>query len=310
MTSMTSRREHTLNEQEQHVGSSAIAVEDLVMQYGQRRVLDHVSLEIPIGESVSVLGPNGAGKSTFIEILEGLRKPSSGRVEVLDADPAHATEAWKSRVGVVLQSWRDHGTWRVRDLLTYARAAHSAAGVQALWSLDDLLETVGLMHLQHQRLRTLSGGQRRRVDVAAALISRPQLLFLDEPTTGFDPEARRDFHALMASISDSTTFVWATHDLDEAQKMCKRILILDQGNIVADGNPDALRRQAAVKATVQWTDTDGPHSREVEDSRGLVQRLSNDPAVRDIEVRRGTLEDAYLSIVTSVETHDQGKEAR
>ncbi|MEI3867513.1 ABC transporter ATP-binding protein [Microbacterium sp. CCNWLW134] len=285
-----------------------IRVSGLTMTYGTRRVLDGIDLEIGMREKIAILGPNGAGKSTLVETLEGIRRPSSGEVTVLGEVPSTAPEAWKSRIGIVLQSWRDHGTWRVIDILRYVAAGHRTVGRDDLRDPAEMLAAVGLADRSRQLIRTLSGGQRRRLDVACALISRPDVLFLDEPTTGFDPSARRSFHELMDSIAETTTIIWATHDLSEAQRMCDRILVLDGGAIVADGSPDDLRAAMAGRTTVTWRDGEGRHSREVDDPRTLLAALSADPSAVDVEVRRGTLEDAYLAIVARAEASDQSEQ--
>jgi ABC-2 type transport system ATP-binding protein len=196
-------------------------VRDLRMRYGRTDVLSGVSFGARRGEVLALLGPNGAGKTTTIEILEGFRMRSSGRVSVLGTDPAYGGEAWRARIGVVLQSWRDHGKWQVRELLAHlgayyapysapgglggvvspqggsgamgppGRGASRARDLPRPWDVDELIATVGLTELAGQRVRRLSGGQRRRLDVAIGIVGRPELLFLDEPTAGFDPEARR-----------------------------------------------------------------------------------------------------------------------
>lgn len=283
------------------VARPVIGIRSLSMTYGERRVLDGIDLDIAPREKVAILGPNGAGKSTLVETLEGIRRPSGGVVEVLGEDPSSAPEVWKSRVGIVLQAWRDHGSWRVADMVRYVAAGHRTVGRNDLRPPAEVLAAVGLADRSRQRISTLSGGQRRRLDVACALVSRPDVLFLDEPTTGFDPGARRAFHELMRSIADSTTIIWATHDLSEAQQMCDRILVLDRGRIVADGPPETLRTSMAGETTVSWRDAGGAQSRRLADPRDLITRLSADPSVSDLEIHRGTLEDAYLAIVAAAE---------
>lgn len=286
---------------------SVVGVDGVTMRYGTRTVLDQVSFDIAAGQRVAVLGPNGAGKSTLIEILEGLRRPGAGTVEVLGENPTTAPERWRSRIGVVLQAWRDHGTWTVTDFLAYITAAHRAAGVEDVWSADELLEAVELGSHSRQRLSSLSGGQRRRVDVAAALISRPELLFLDEPTTGFDPEVRQAFYSLVRNLAGGTTIIWATHNLHEAEEMCDRIIILNRGRIVADGTPAELQARLILSSTVTWMTSEGPHTREVQDSDGLVRAVVNGPEpFWDLEVRRGSLEQAYLAIVDETDAEGEG----
>ena len=180
----------------------AVEVNDLRMRYGDKDVLRGVDLTVARGEVLALLGPNGAGKTTTIEILEGFRRRSAGRVRVLGVDPAEADEAWRARVGIVLQSWRDHGKWQVRQFLANQGSLYtpfSNAEVPRPWPVDELLESVGLSGQAAEQVRRLSGGQRRRLDVAVGLVGRPDLLFLDEPTAGLDPQARRDFHDLLAA---------------------------------------------------------------------------------------------------------------
>ena len=233
-------------------------VRDLRMRYGRTDVLDGVSFTARRGEVLALLGPNGAGKTTTIEVLEGFRMRSGGQVSVLGTDPAHAGEAWRARVGVVLQSWRDHAKWQVRELLEHLGAyyaPYSSPGLPRPWEVDELIAAVGLTEQARKRVRRLSGGQRRRLDVAIGIVGRPELLFLDEPTAGFDPEARRDFHDLVHRLSDreETTILLTTHDLDEAEKLADRILILAGGRIVADGSADELSRQMSTQAEVRWS---------------------------------------------------------
>jgi ABC-2 type transport system ATP-binding protein len=179
-------------------------------------------------------------------------------VSVLGVDPALGDERWRAQIGVVLQSWPDHGRWKVRELLAHLSsyyAPYSTPGRPRPQDVDELLETVGLAEQAEQRLVSLSGGQRRRLDVAVGLVGRPELLFLDEPTAGFDPRARRDFHDLVHRLSDleDTTILLTTHDLAEAEQLADRILILAEGRIVADGSADQLARQVAGQAEVRWS---------------------------------------------------------
>jgi ABC-2 type transport system ATP-binding protein len=224
---------------------TVIDVRGLRMRYGARDALTGVDFAARRGEVITLLGPNGAGKSTTIEILEGFRMRSAGEVSVLGVDPARGDERWRARIGVVLQSWRDHGRWRVRDLLAHLGGYYTPYSTPERTrphDVDELLETVGLTEQAGQRLASLSGGQRRRLDVAVGLVGRPELLFLDEPTAGFDPRSRRDFHDLVHRLSDleDTTILLATHDLAEAEQLADRILILAEGRIVADGSADQL----------------------------------------------------------------------
>lgn len=290
------------------------------MAYGSNVVLDGVDLRVERGEVVVLLGPNGAGKTTTVEILEGFRQPSSGRVEVLGQDPAHAGEAWRARVGIVLQSWRDHAKWKVRELLDYLGAyygPYSTPERRRPWDTASLLEVVGLFEDADKLVKQLSGGRRRRLDVAAGLVGRPELLFLDEPTAGFDPVARRDFHDLISSLSDlDTTVLMTTHDLDEAEKVADRILILADHRIIANGSPDALRRMEFGDAEVRWFDGAERQVHATDDATTFVRGLvaMPDAVVEDLEVRRTSFEDVYIALVNRAQgdalTHAQGDALR
>ncbi|MER6052259.1 ABC transporter ATP-binding protein [Streptomyces sp. NPDC001793] len=269
----------------------------LRMSYGSRDVLRGVDLDIRRGEIFALLGPNGAGKTTTVEILEGFRQRSAGEVRVLGTDPARADDAWRGRVGLVLQSWRDHRRWQVAELLTHFATYYADPRDPA-----ELLELVGLTKQARQRVDQLSGGQRRRVDVALGIVGRPELLFLDEPTTGFDPEARRDFHDLVERLAreEGVTILLTTHDLAEAERLADRIAMLVDGRIRACGTPTELARRAAAQAEVRWTAADGsPHREHTADPSGLVWDLHREAAgpIADLEVRRPTLEDTYLHMV-------------
>ena len=273
-------------------------VDGLRMRYGTTDVLHDVTFQARHGEVLALLGPNGAGKTTTIEILEGFRMRSAGRVTVLGTDPAHGNEVWRARLGVVLQSWRDHGKWRVRELLAHLGSCYSDA-----WDPDELVAAVGLTEQAHQKIMTLSGGQRRRLDVAIGIVGRPEVLFLDEPTAGFDPEARREFHELVRSLAGETTILLTTHDLAEAEKLASRILILSAGRIIADGTASELAQRIAGADEVRWT-VDGQrfqHST-LESTRFVFDLFRrHGEAIADLEVRRSSLEDTYLSLVHQAE---------
>ncbi|MFE1250882.1 ABC transporter ATP-binding protein [Streptomyces sp. NPDC058766] len=280
-----------------------IDVRELWMGYRSQDVLKGVGFTARRGEVLVLLGPNGAGKTTTIEILEGFRMRSSGDVAVLGADPAHGDERWRARLGIVLQSWRDHGKWRVRDLLAHLGsyyAPYSTMFVRRPWGVDELLAAVGLTEQAYKRVGALSGGQRRRLDVAIGIVGRPELLFLDEPTAGLDPEARSEFHGLVRGLADeNTTVLMTTHDLAEAEKLADRILILAGGRIVADGSAEELSRQASAEATVRWTRDGQPFEQETTEPTQFVRRLFEEHggAIGDLEVRRANLEDTYLTMV-------------
>ncbi|RZT64333.1 ABC-2 type transport system ATP-binding protein [Microcella alkaliphila] len=279
----------------------------VAMSYGAKRVLDSIDLDIHRGEVIALLGANGAGKTTTIEILEGVRSPTAGTVEVLGIDPVRAGVEHRARVGVVLQSWRDHGRWRVREFLHHFFVLHSPFRKHDSWAVDDLLERVGLADKARARIMSLSGGQRRRLDVAVGLMGNPELLFLDEPTAGFDPHARREFHELMHELVDAraTTILLTTHDLAEAERLADRILILHNGRIAANGSADALAREVAGTTEVRWTARGERFVHSTESATRFVRDLlARDPDVDDLEVRRTTLEDTYLTMVAQHEAAD------
>jgi ABC-2 type transport system ATP-binding protein len=289
---------------------SVVTVRDLRMRYGDNDVLTGVDFDIPQGQVVCLLGPNGAGKTTTIEILEGFRIRSAGEVSVLGQDPASADEDWRARTGVVLQSWRDHPRWTPRRLLTQLGgyfAPYSTPERTRPHDIDLLLETVGLTELADRKIATLSGGQRRRLDVAVGIVGRPELLFLDEPTAGFDPQARREFHELVRNLagSEGTTILLTTHDLDEAEKLADRVLVLAAGRIVADDTVDGLARRLEGESQVRWSSGGERHSASVPDATAFVRSLFEEHRddVADLEVRRASLEDAYISLV---QQHEAG----
>ncbi|MHC0429344.1 ABC transporter ATP-binding protein [Streptomyces sp. O3] len=288
-------------------GDAVVAVHGLRMRYRDQDVLRGVDFTARRGEVVVLLGPNGAGKTTTIEILEGFRIRSAGDVTVLGADPARGDEHWRARLGIVLQSWRDHGKWRVRELLAHLGsyyAPYSTADVRRPWDTDELTAAVGLTEQADHRVGALSGGQRRRFDVAVGLVGRPELLFLDEPTAGLDPEARNEFHGLVRGLADeSTTVLMTTHDLAEAEKLADRILVLAGGRIVADGTAAELSRRASAEATVRWTRDGRAFEESTAEPTGFVRRLfeQHGEAIGGLEVRRASLEDTYLTMVRELE---------
>ena len=288
---------------------SVVAVRDLRMRYGDHDVLTGVDFDLHAGEVLCLLGPNGAGKTTTIEILEGFRIRSAGEVVVLGDDPATAGESWRARTGVVLQSWRDHPRWTPRRLLTLLGGYYAPYATEAQprpWEVEDLLDVVGLTELADRKIVTLSGGQRRRLDVAMGIIGRPELLFLDEPTAGFDPQARRDFHHLVHRLAGSTTILLTTHDLDEAEKLADRVVILAGGRIVADDTPQGLAQRVAGESKVRWTRHGERHVHATDDATRFVRELflQHGEEVEELEVHRANLEDAYLTLV---QQHESGK---
>ncbi|MFI7675520.1 ABC transporter ATP-binding protein [Actinophytocola sp. NPDC049390] len=281
------------------------------MRYGTKDVLTGVNFTAQPGEVVALLGPNGAGKTTTIEILEGFRMRSAGDVSVLGVDPARGDENWRARLGVVLQSWRDHGKWKVRELLAHLGlyyAPYSTDRITRPWDVDELVAAVGLTEHADKKISRLSGGQRRRLDVAIGIVGRPELLFLDEPTAGFDPEARREFHDLVHRLADAeTTILLTTHDLDEAEKLADRILILAGGAIIADGSADELARRMSTEAEVKWTVDGQRFVHSTTDATEFVRQLfrEHDDRLADLEVRRASLEDTYMAMVRQFEAGKQ-----
>ncbi|GII60976.1 multidrug ABC transporter ATP-binding protein [Sphaerisporangium krabiense] len=290
-------------------GKVALDVDGLRMRYGAVDVLRDVTFQAHHGEVLALLGPNGAGKTTTIEILEGFRSRSDGRVEVLGSDPAHGGEAWRARLGIVLQSWRDHGKWRVREFLAHLGgyyAAYSTARITRPWDPDELIRAVGLTEHAAKKIRTLSGGQRRRLDVAIGLVGRPELLFLDEPTASFDPEARSEFHDLVRGLAGAreTTVLLTTHDLDEAEKLADRILMLHGGRIIADGTPGELARRITGEDEVRWLRDGRRFTRRTADSTGFARDLfaRYGARIQELEVHRASLEQTYLTLVRQAES--------
>lgn len=276
-------------------GEPAIRVSGLVKAYGPLRAVDGVDLVVEQGQCVALLGPNGAGKTTTTEILEGYRRRDSGDVRVLGVDPGRASRAWRSRIGIVLQQVGDLG-----DLTVLEALRHFAGYYPHPRSVDEVLDQVGLGAKAGSRVRTLSGGQRRRLDVGLGIVGRPELLFLDEPTTGFDPEARREFWDLVRSLrAEGVTILLTTHYLEEAEALADMVGVINRGRVVAFDPPGELGGRHTGQARVAWTedgvrhhvDTTTPTSVVVE----LAARVGGE--VRDLAVSRPSLEDMYLSLV-------------
>lgn len=287
-----------------------VHVAGLRMRYGNTVVLDGVDFSVRRGEVVVLLGPNGAGKTSTIEILEGFRGRSGGSVSVLGTDPEHGDECWRARIGIVLQSWRDHAGWRVRELLHHLGgyyAPYATEDRKRPYGTDALLELVGIEDQAQRKVRELSGGQRRRLDVAIGLVGNPELLFLDEPTSGFDPEARREFHDVIHRLSDreGMTILLTTHDLDEAEKLSDRLLILAGGKIVADGSADQLTKDLSNQTEVIWKQYGRKHIHRTNQAVAFTrQLLSQYPdGLSDLEIRYASLEETYVAIVHEHEQH-------
>lgn len=272
----------------------AVRVKNLTKSYGEHSAVRGVSFEIIQGETFALLGPNGAGKSTIIEILEGYRQRSGGDAEVLGVDPQKGDVAWKSRLGIVLQNTGESGNVSVREQL-----AHFAGMYPNPRDVDEVLQAVGLSEKSKTRIKNLSGGQRRRVDVALGVIGRPQVLFLDEPTTGFDPEARRDFWELIRSLKEEgTTILLTTHYLDEAAQLSDRAGVIAGGTLIDIGPVDALGSAEARIPLVRWQENGtSREKRSPEPAKMVAELYQRMGEPEQIEIVRPSLEDIYLELV-------------
>ncbi|WP_285579701.1 ABC transporter ATP-binding protein [Actinoallomurus iriomotensis] len=274
---------------------TAVRIRGLRKRYGDVDAVDGVDLDIPRGEVFALLGPNGAGKSTTVEILEGHRRRTGGEVAVLGADPGRPTRRWRARIGIVSQTSEERPQLTVRETVR-----HYAGYYPAPRDPDEVIKAVGLTEKAGARLSRLSGGQRRRVDVALGIVGDPELLFLDEPTTGFDPDARRQFWKLIESLAgDGTTILLTTHYLDEAEALADRVGVIARGRLVEVGTPRELGGRATAKAHVSWTGPEGPQTLETHSPTQVVAELSQkfDGEVPELTVTRPTLEDTYLTMI-------------
>jgi ABC-2 type transport system ATP-binding protein len=298
--------------------ADAIEIRGLVKRYGTHEVVRGIDLDVHAGEVFGFLGPNGAGKTTTIEILEGYRDRNAGEVSVLGVDPARPTAQWRERVGLVLQECELDPLLTVREALGLFSSFYTRPR-----PIDEALELVGLRDRAEARIGQLSGGQKRRADVAIGLIGNPELIFLDEPTTGFDPSARRDAWTMIESLNElGTTVFLTTHYLDEAQHLADRVAILREGRIVALGAPGELGAQngravisfrlpagMALDALPRVDEAplgqEGGFARlETADAQGALYRLlgwaeERGVELADLEVRRPTLEDTFLELTRS-----------
>jgi ABC-2 type transport system ATP-binding protein len=276
--------------------SRAVNVHGLQKAYDGVQAVQEVSFEIEVGEVFGLLGPNGAGKTTTVEILEGYRARDAGRVEVLGVDPATAGADWRERIGVVLQSGSLYAQLTVVEILSLFGGYYERSR-----DVDEVIAIVGLEAKRGQRVHTLSGGQKRRLDLGLALVGDPELVFLDEPTTGFDPEARRRAWDTIRSLRDlGKTILLTTHYLDEAERLCDRVAVLRDGEIAALGRPGELTG-ALPPTEIRYL----LNGREVvvqtaEPTRVLneltAEALRNGVELEGLEVRRPSLEDVYLSL--------------
>jgi ABC-2 type transport system ATP-binding protein len=281
--------------------STVISVKGLKKRYGATQAVNGVDLEISQGEIFALLGPNGAGKTTTVEILEGFRNRDSGDVKVLGFDPAtkgSAAQSWRDRIGIVLQSTEDAG-----DLTVYESVSHFAKYYKSPKDPREVIDLVGLTEKAESLGRTLSGGQRRRLDVALGIIGSPELIFLDEPTTGFDPEARRAFWSLIRDLRDEgATILLTTHYLDEAEALADRVAVINHGQIIEISTPEHLGGRATSLATVSWRENGVTQTQKSENPTALVSQLASrfGGEVPELSVKRASLEDIYLEMIGGV----------
>jgi ABC-2 type transport system ATP-binding protein len=300
-----------------------ISVQGLRMHYGAMEAVRGIDFVVQRGEVVALLGPNGAGKTTTLEILEGFRQRTAGAVRVLGADPGHAGRGWRARIGIVLQESQPEPDLTVAQCLSLYAGYYPAPR-----PVDETLALVGLADRRHVHCGRLSGGQRRRLDVALALIGDPELIFLDEPTTGFDPAARRATWAVIAGLRDlGKTIVLTTHYLEEAEQLADRILVIAQGRIAAAGTPATLGGRDTAAAVIRFRLPTGVlagrlppalavlalpqpggyvelHTRQPLPCLSVLAAWAADAgvAIAELHVAQPTLEDIYLQLTTGTTT--------
>ena len=277
---------------------NAVAVRGLTMRYGEHEALKGIDFTIEVGEVFGLLGPNGAGKTTTVEILEGYRRRTGGTVEVLGQDPPHASRAWRNQVGVVLQSSSLYPNLTVRESLRVFAGYYDKPR-----DADEVTTLVGLDDKAGARVRTLSGGQKRRLDLGLALIGDPELIFLDEPTTGFDPGARRTAWDTIRNLrSLGKTVLLTTHYLDEAEQLADRVAVLRDGEIVREGTPAELTGDSGETEIRYRRDGSDVVETTTDPTRRLneltTEALARGETLEELEVRRPSLEDVYLELTS------------
>lgn len=276
-------------------GETVIRTSGVRKTYRATTALDGVDLHVTRGEVFALLGPNGAGKTTAIEICEGYRGRDAGEVHVLGHDPGKPSRAWRCRIGLMLQSTDDLPELGVAEIIR-----HFARYYPRPREPEAVIEQVGLTDKADVRVRKLSGGQRRRLEVALSIVGDPELLFLDEPTTGFDPEARRQFWGLIRRLTeDGKTIVLTTHYLAEAEELADRVGVIANGRILETATPATLGDRANATPTVSWTENGSTRERATDSPTALVTDLAGrfDDEIPDLRITRPTLEDIYLDMV-------------
>lgn len=293
------------------VTQPSVEINDLSVKFGRNEVLHSVNLSIGHGEVVALLGPNGAGKTTLVDCLEGFRKPTSGHTCVLGTDPWRAPRAWRDRIGVVLQDTRLDTDLTVEEFATMTAGWYSDPG-----DIHVALRRVGLSRVMDRRVYKLSGGERRRLDLAMALIANPELIFLDEPTTGLDPDAKREIWAILNDLrARGVTVLMTSHDLQEVEALADRVIILINGRVLLDGTPESIRQEAQEAQTLSFVtgsqdrarsvlnaDLDeqtGRMSMEAPDVSAAVTRVNHTLGqdVLDVQVHTPSFEDVYLGLL-------------
>ena len=283
---------------------AAVRVSGLRKSYGSHEALRGIDFEIGAGEVFGLLGPNGAGKTTTVEILEGYRGRDAGEVEVLGVDPVRAGKEWRERLGVVLQSSSLYPNLTVRESLELFGGYYASSR-----DVTEVIEIVGLGDKADARCRTLSGGQKRRLDLGLALVGNPELVFLDEPTTGFDPGARRAARETIRNLrSLGTTILLTTHYLDEAEQLSDRVAVLREGRIVRVGSPAELTGGSSETEIRFRRNGEVVVEQTTEPTRRLheltAEALERGEELLELEVRRPTLEDVYLELTSAQEEAD------
>jgi ABC-2 type transport system ATP-binding protein len=276
----------------------AIQVKGLVKKYPNKLAVSGIDLNVESGEIFALLGPNGAGKTTTVEILEGYRNRDAGEVRVLGQDPGNLgkrSRNWRNQIGIVLQSTKD-----AEDLTVNEVVSHFANYYSNPRNPKQVIEEVGLTEKSSARIETLSGGQRRRLDVALGIIGNPEILFLDEPTTGFDPEARRQFWELIRKLrQEGTTILLTTHYLDEAEALADRVAVIADGKIIEVSTPAELGNRKSAKARITWTESGVSQIAITDTPTAFIKDLSSKfgGEIPDLSIIRPSLEDIYLEMI-------------